>query len=92
MHLSFHALSFLSLHCLPCGALSVDSRGAATRTVDLIRNWWGTSDPTTIGAWISDLNGNVLYEPILTGPVPTKVESIGSMKALFDEIGEGPQD
>jgi len=78
-------------HILNDGALTVDSRGAATRTVDLVGNWWGTSDPTTISAWISDLNGNVIYEPILAGPVPTKVESVSGLKALFDELGAASQ-
>jgi len=71
-------------HILYGGILSVDSRGAVTRTVDLAGNWWGTSDPATIASWISDQNGNVIYEPFLLGPVPTQVESLGSLKALFD--------
>jgi hypothetical protein len=70
-------------HILNGGALSVDARGAANRISDLAGNWWGTSDLNTIASWISTLNDNVIYEPILNAPVPVQNTSFGKLKGLF---------
>ena len=61
----------------------MDSRGPLTCTVDVAQNWWGTTDLQLIDSWISALNPNVIYEPILEGPVSTSQQSFGSLKALF---------
>jgi hypothetical protein len=70
-------------HLLNGGALTVDSRGSAARVNDLRFNWWGSSDLEEIAGWISELNPNVIYEPILYGPVATQRRSLSSLKALF---------
>jgi len=70
-------------HILNGGALSVDARGAANRISDLAGNWWGTADLPTIRSWISTLNDNVIYEPILSEPVPVRPGSMGKLKGLF---------
>ena len=71
-------------HILNGGSLTVDSIALANETVDLRFNWWGTTELDTIGSWIQDVHGAVLYNPILDGPVPTRVESLGGLKARFD--------
>jgi len=78
-------------HIMNGGALSVDSRGSASRVVDVAQNWWGTTDLTTIQSWISQLNPNVIYQPILDKPVSTSVESFSQLKARFAQplAGDG---
>lgn len=62
--------------------------------VDLRGNWWGTTSADSLRAWIVDGEdltnppffeelAEVLFEPFATGPVPSKVESMGSLKARF---------
>ena len=57
--------------------------------LDLRNNWWGTTDEVLIEQWIVDKNDipsrgeEVLWQPILAGPVPVKKGSVGSLKAAF---------
>jgi len=89
---SANSMTVRNSHILNSGALSVLSSGSLPlRVMDLVGNWWGTSDAATIASWIEDENGNVTYEPFLPGPVPTEVKSMGGMKALFDSLqGDSP--
>jgi hypothetical protein len=58
---------------------------------DMTNNWWGTTDPDSIQAWIRDRNDfpeypffyQVDFEPFLEGPVPVKKSSLGGFKSLF---------
>ena len=73
-------------HILNGGSLTIDSIALVNETVDLRFNWWGTTELATIGSWIQDVHGAVLYNPVLDGPVPTRVESMGNLKARFDQL------
>lgn len=56
---------------------------------DMRNNWWGTTDPDSIAALITDFNDNddvhyiIDYEPFLDGPVGVERRSLGDIKALF---------
>jgi len=58
-------------------------------TNDLTNNYWGTSDPDSIAAWIWDYNDDPVtrayidYSPFSDIPLPTEKKSIGSIKAMF---------
>jgi hypothetical protein len=58
-------------------------------TNDLSNNYWGTSDPDTIAAWIWDYNDDPVtrayidYNPFSGSSVPTEEKSFGSIKAMF---------
>lgn len=59
--------------------------------LDLTDNWWGTTDPDSIAAWIHDgndvryppMNVTVDFAPFLDRSVPNEQESLGGLKALF---------
>jgi hypothetical protein len=58
---------------------------------DMTNNWWGTTDPDSIQAWIRDRNDfpeypffqEIDFLPYLEGPVPVKKSSLGGFKSLF---------
>jgi hypothetical protein len=58
-------------------------------THDLRNNYWGTSDPDSLAAWIVDINDDpsvlatVLYDPFSPISVPVEKKSLGSFKAMF---------
>jgi len=60
-------------------------------TLDMTENWWGTTDPDSIAAWIYDghdqqwphLECYVDFEPFLDGPVPADETSLGGLKARY---------
>jgi hypothetical protein len=81
--LTWTDVTMRNCHLLNGGALTVDSRGSAARVNDLRFNWWGSSDLEQIEGWISQLEPNVIHEPILYGPVATQRRSLSSLKALF---------
>ncbi len=62
-----------------------------TEHVDMTKNYWGTDDPDSIAAWISDANdeysspmhGYVDFMPFTGGPVPTQKTTSGGLKAMF---------
>ncbi len=70
------------------GQVILDSYASLT-TVDLTRNYWGTTDPDSVAALITDINddptnlGIVEFEPLLSSPVPTRKQSMGDIKRLF---------
>ncbi len=57
--------------------------------LDIRDNWWGTTDPDSLAAWIYDerddpsLNIHTIYEPYHNGPVPNENMSFGEIKAMF---------
>ena len=59
------------------------------QTNDLSGNFWGTSDPDSIAAWIWDYSddpvtrAHIDYIPFATSTVPTKATGLGDLKALF---------
>ncbi|RKZ06485.1 hypothetical protein DRQ32_11080 [bacterium] len=77
-------------HILNAGALTVlgvtDTPGMA---IDLRNNWWGTSDPAQIEAWIDDEFGTVLWDPFNGMAIPTQSNSIGKLKGNFGGHGFG---
>lgn len=58
-------------------------------TFDMRYNWWGTSEPDSIAAWIVDGRdvpaGDffIEWDPVRATPVATRTRSLGGMKALF---------
>ncbi len=62
-----------------------------TKHVDLTNNYWGTDNPDTIAAWISDandeythqMNGYVDFLPFSVVPLSTEKSSLGGFKAMF---------
>ncbi|RKZ12558.1 hypothetical protein DRQ32_03415, partial [bacterium] len=77
-------------HILNAGGLSVLGR---THThigiIDLRNNWWGTSDPAQVLAWIDDKYGTVLWEPFNDMPIPTESTSMSELKSQFRRGGVG---
>ncbi len=61
--------------------------------LDMTDNYWGTSDPDSIAAWIDDYHDHhpqdaqhrviVDFVPYLEGPVPVEPTSLGDVKGLF---------
>ncbi|RKZ06027.1 hypothetical protein DRQ32_11675 [bacterium] len=71
-------------HILNAGAPTVFGRVApGNGFVDVRENWWGTDDLVQIESWIDDSEGTVLWQPVLTQPVPSDQESIGGLKGQF---------
>ena len=71
-----------------------DDYYTTTVDIDLRNNYWGTTDPDSIAAWIIDSNdnhnppldpnyGTVLFEPFRDRAIPTHNRSLGELKALF---------
>jgi hypothetical protein len=58
-------------------------------TNDLTNNYWGTSDPDSIEAWIWDYDDDPVtrayidYIPFSDIPLPTEKKSLGGVKAMF---------
>lgn len=58
-------------------------------THDLMNNYWGTTDESSIQSWITDHNDDpnigatVLYSPYASQSVPTESTSWGDLKALW---------
>jgi hypothetical protein len=59
---------------------------------DLTNNYWGTTDPDSIAAWIDDANdhpgdlnyrGIVDFEPFLAEQVPVRKKSLSDVKGMF---------
>jgi len=56
---------------------------------DMRHNWWGTTDPDSIAALITDHNDDdrllytIEYEPFLNEPVAGERRSMGQLKSLF---------
>jgi len=72
------------------GAYAVGLWGSFSSTVvDLRGNYWGTSEPDSVAAWIRDMHDDpseqaeVLYLPIEPEPVAADKKSLGSLKSLF---------
>jgi hypothetical protein len=71
--------------------ISLVANDPPLRSWDLTGNWWGTTDSTAIADAIWDgvddqaLNeyGIVDFWPIAPGPVPTRAERVGSLKAMY---------
>ncbi len=68
--------------------------GPDNHHLDMTGNWWGTTEPDSIAAWIHDGNDvmwppgglvecTVDFQPFATGPVPNEKQSLGGLKALF---------
>ena len=57
--------------------------------IDMSSNWWGTTDLDEIAEWIydgyddEDVNGYVVYEPILGGPVATEQTTWSELKNMY---------
>lgn len=59
-------------------------------TFDMTNNWWGTSDPDSIQAWIYDGADQperpyyfIDWSPYRSDPLPMEKKSLGGVKALF---------
>ena len=56
---------------------------------DFTANYWGTTDPAQVAAWIWDGNDDpslfatVLYQPMANGPVGAETTSWGDLKAMW---------
>lgn len=67
----------------PREKLTIESR------VDIRNNWWGTSDPDTIQAWIfdaaDDTTQTVIFDwyPYLDAPVANEEITPSSLKRMF---------
>jgi hypothetical protein len=70
----------------------VTRRDGELATIDLAGNWWGTDDIVQIQARIDDYSAtdpdpgptlDVLFLPILDGPVATQRAAWGALKSLF---------
>lgn len=73
-------------HILNGGGWTVYGRtSVGDERIDVRNNWWGTSDPVQVEAWINDTFGTVLWEPFNDMPVPTRDSSIGKLKAGFTD-------
>ena len=57
--------------------------------LDFTNNYWGTSEPDSIAAWIKDgiddpgTHAIIDFEPFSTVPLPTEKKSMGDIKAMF---------
>lgn len=57
--------------------------------LDFSGNWWGTTDTDSLAAWIHDgaddpeLEANVVFDPMLDGPVAAERSSVGGLKGMF---------
>jgi hypothetical protein len=58
--------------------------------LDMTNNWWGTTDPDSIQAWIFDGNDQperpyyfIDWMPFRSGPVGTQKRSLGGVKSMF---------
>ncbi len=82
-------VSLQDCHILNGGSLSVEIMGNTTRIYDLSHNWWGTTDETTIRAWIHDGNddpdvrGFVEYRPLMGQAISNENRSWGDVKILY---------
>lgn len=88
---------FHNNHILPGGSYSVLLDGFPDHTqdthLDFTNNYWGTTEPDSIAAWIWDGNdfqvpfqgiyAVVDYEPFSTVPLDTEKESLGGFKSMF---------
>jgi hypothetical protein len=73
-------------HILNGGGSTVDSnaRAAQGELIDLRFNWWGTSDPAQIQAWIVEYEaGSVIWDPFNDMPIPNEPESMSGLKSKF---------
>jgi hypothetical protein len=72
-----------------CGITPEKRADTTPATLDMTNNWWGTSDPDSIQAWIYDGNDRpedpyfIQWDPFLPGPLPVQKKSLGGVKALF---------
>ncbi len=72
-------------------AVFLDGYIHETEHVDMTDNYWGTDNPDTIAAWISDandeythpMNGYVDFLPFSDVPLATDKPSLGGLKAMF---------
>ncbi len=85
---------FYNNHILRGSGLAVEiigHTGPDNYHLDMTDNWWGTTDPDSIAAWIHDGNDvmwpplecTVDFQPFATGPVPNEDKSLGDLKALY---------
>jgi len=73
-------------HILNGGAWTVvGGTQVGDERIDLRHNWWGTSDPAQIEAWINDSYGTVLWDPFNDMPVPAQGSSVGQLKGRFSD-------
>jgi hypothetical protein len=58
-------------------------------TIDMTNNWWGTTEPDSIRAWIEDSEDDpdwpftVEWAPFLNGPVSTEAKTLDGLRALY---------
>jgi len=84
------AASFHGNHILKSrlGTVYFNFYNVPHEVMDLTNNWWGTSDPDSIAAWIRDGVDDpqfpiVQYEPFALQPVGEEKKSMGGLKAMF---------
>jgi hypothetical protein len=78
-------------HILHGGGYSVlvDGYPAPLQTIDMTGNYWGTSNPDSIAAWIHDGHDDpsvyayVQFEPFSPTPLPVEKKSLGGVKSLY---------
>ena len=92
MELSSSAVTLNRNHFLHIGQRTVALQGYVyepTAHLDFTNNYWGTSNPDSIEAWIWDGNDDpyihaiIDYEPFYSQPIPTEKKGVGDIKAMF---------
>jgi Right handed beta helix region len=84
-------VSLTNSHFLPATGIAVNVHGYYNEPyeLDFTGNYWGTSDPDSIAALISDGQDDsnvhciVRYEPFSAVPLPSEKPSLGGFKSLF---------
>ena len=67
----------------------METFGAPLQTIDMTGNYWGTSNPDSIAAWIHDGHDDpsvyayVQFEPFSPTPLPAEKKSLGGVKGLY---------
>ncbi|HOX24851.1 MAG TPA: right-handed parallel beta-helix repeat-containing protein [Candidatus Krumholzibacteria bacterium] len=102
IEVAYSPLDFHGNHIINGGGMSVRAlwgRGGLQQPydLDLTGNYWGTTDPAQIAAWIDDYRDHhpmddahyviVRYEPFAGGPMPVESYTWSEVKALFRTEG-----
>jgi hypothetical protein len=67
----------------------IESFAPPLQTIDMTGNYWGTSNPDSIAAWIHDghddpsIPAYVQFEPFSPTPLPTEKKSLGGVKGPY---------
>jgi len=84
------AASFHGNHILKSrlGTVFFNFYNVPHEVMDLTNNWWGTSDPDSIAAWIRDGVDDpqfpiVQYDPFALQPVGEEKKSVSDLKSMF---------